>query len=95
MAMWSRTPSQTRWLMVQPALECLRRELSLRIQLGSREQDLGGRERDLTLMLQMSSQKPASASDADEFDLILKPASSAWVARWPRFGFRTRISSYR
>jgi diguanylate cyclase (GGDEF)-like protein len=58
--------------LVQPALECLRRELSLRIQLGSREQDLGGRERDLSLMLQMSSQKPASASDADEFDLILK-----------------------
>jgi diguanylate cyclase (GGDEF)-like protein len=58
--------------LVEPALECLRRELSLRLQLGSREQDLGGRERDLSLMLQMSSHQSASASDADEFDLILK-----------------------
>ena len=58
--------------LVQPALECLRRELSLRVQLGSKEQDLGGRERDLSLMLQMSSQQSAAASDADEFDLILK-----------------------
>jgi diguanylate cyclase (GGDEF)-like protein len=58
--------------LVQPALECLRRELSLRSQLGTREHDLGGRERDLSLMLEMSSQRPASASDADEFDLILK-----------------------
>jgi diguanylate cyclase (GGDEF)-like protein len=53
-------------------LECLRRELSLRLQLGSREQDLGGRERDLSLMLQMSSKQGVTASDADEFDLILK-----------------------
>ncbi|HEY3656889.1 MAG TPA: bifunctional diguanylate cyclase/phosphodiesterase [Steroidobacteraceae bacterium] len=58
--------------LVQPALECLRRELSLRSQLGTREHDLGGRERDLSLMLEMSSQRSASASDADEFDLILK-----------------------
>jgi diguanylate cyclase (GGDEF)-like protein len=59
---------------VQPALECLRRELSLRSKLGSREHDLGVRERDLTLMLEMSARQPASASDADEFDLILKTA---------------------
>ena len=58
--------------LVLPALQCLRRELSLRTQLGSREQDLDGRERHLSLMLQISSQKPASASDADEFVLILK-----------------------
>ncbi len=58
--------------LVQPALECLRRELSLRAQLGSKEQDLGGRERDLSLMLQMSSQGSVAESDADEFDLILK-----------------------
>jgi diguanylate cyclase (GGDEF)-like protein len=57
--------------LIQPALECLRREMLLRLQLGSREQDLGGRERDLSLMLQMSSQS-ASQNDADEFELILK-----------------------
>jgi hypothetical protein len=50
--------------LVQPALECLRRELSLRSKLGSRERDLGVRERDLDLMLEMSSHQSASASDA-------------------------------
>src|SRR6202050_2351614 len=58
--------------LVQPALECLRRELSLRSRLGSRERDLNVRERDLDLMLEMSSHKSASASDADEFELILR-----------------------
>jgi diguanylate cyclase (GGDEF)-like protein len=59
--------------LLQPALECLRRELSLRSKLGSRERDLGVRERDLTLMLEMSSNQTATG-DADEFDLILKSA---------------------
>ncbi len=58
--------------LVHTPLECLRRELALRLQLGSRERDLDVRERDLSLMLEMSSQKSATASDADEFDLILK-----------------------
>ncbi len=40
---------------VQPALECLRRELRCARKLGSRERDLGVRERDLSLMLEMSS----------------------------------------
>ncbi|MGC1388625.1 MAG: EAL domain-containing protein [Steroidobacteraceae bacterium] len=57
--------------LVQPALECLRRELALRSELGSRERDLGIRERDLSLMLDMSSNQTATG-DADEFDLILK-----------------------
>jgi diguanylate cyclase (GGDEF)-like protein len=57
--------------LVQPALECLRRELSLRSTLGSRERDLGIRERDLSLMLEMSSNQ-SGTGDADEFDLILK-----------------------
>jgi diguanylate cyclase (GGDEF)-like protein len=58
--------------LVQPALECLRREISLRTRLGSREHDLGVRERDLDLMLEMSSHNSAAASDADEFELILR-----------------------
>ena len=57
--------------LVQPALECLRREMSLRSKLGSRERDLDIRERDLSLMLEMSSNQTATG-DADEFDLILK-----------------------
>lgn len=65
-------PLQTVRQLVQPALECLRRELSLRTKLGSRERDLDVRERDLDLMLEMSSHKSAAASDADEFELILR-----------------------
>jgi diguanylate cyclase (GGDEF)-like protein len=65
-------PLQTVRQLVQPALECLRRELSLRSKLGSRERDLDVRERDLNLMLEISSQQSASSSDGDEFSLIMK-----------------------
>jgi len=65
-------PLQTVRQLVQPALECLRRELSLRLRLGSRERDLDVRERDLDLMLEISSHHSAAASDSDEFGLILK-----------------------
>jgi diguanylate cyclase (GGDEF)-like protein len=65
-------PLQTVRHLVQPALECLRRELSLRSKLGSRERDLDVRERDLDLMLEISSHHSAAASDADEFGLIMK-----------------------
>jgi diguanylate cyclase (GGDEF)-like protein len=65
-------PLQTVRQLVQPALECLRRELSLRSKLGSRERDLDVRERDLDLMLEISSHQSAAASDTDEFGLILK-----------------------
>jgi diguanylate cyclase (GGDEF)-like protein len=65
-------PLQTVRQLVQPALECLRRELSLRSRLGSRERDLDVRERDLDLMLEISSHHSAAASDSDEFGLILK-----------------------
>ena len=58
--------------LVQPALECLRRELVLRASLGLRERDLGTRERDLSLMLEMSSQKAVGGSDSDELTSILK-----------------------
>jgi diguanylate cyclase (GGDEF)-like protein len=65
-------PLQTVRQLVQPALECLRRELSLRSRLGSRERDLDVRERDLDLMLEISSHQSAAASDNDEFGLIMK-----------------------
>ncbi|MEP6548826.1 MAG: EAL domain-containing protein [Gammaproteobacteria bacterium] len=65
-------PLQTVRQLVQPALECLRRELSLRSKLGSRERDLDVRERDLNLMLEISSQQSATTSDSDEFGLIMK-----------------------
>jgi diguanylate cyclase (GGDEF)-like protein len=67
-------PLQTVRQLVQPALECLRRELALRSRLGSRERDLDVRERDLDLMMEISSHQSAAASDTDEFGLILKTA---------------------
>src|SRR6202453_2442671 len=65
-------PLQTVRQLVQPALECLRRELTLRSKLGSRERDLDVRERDLDLMLEISSHQSAAGSDNDEFSLIMK-----------------------
>src|SRR5882724_3124928 len=65
-------PLQTVRQLVQPALECLRRELALRSRLGSRERDLDVRERDLDLMLEISSHHSAAASDNDELGLIMK-----------------------
>lgn len=58
---------------LQPAFECLRRELMLRSKLGVRERDLDVRERDLSLMVEMSYER-AGSSDSDEFDIILKSA---------------------
>jgi diguanylate cyclase (GGDEF)-like protein len=65
-------PLQTVRQLVQPALECLGRELALRSKLGSRERDLDVRERDLDLMLEISSHHSAASSDTDEFELIMK-----------------------
>src|ERR1700733_2676437 len=65
-------PLQTVRQLVQPALECLRRELALRTKLGSRERDLNVRERDLDLMVEISSHQSAASSDNDEFSLIMK-----------------------
>jgi diguanylate cyclase (GGDEF)-like protein len=65
-------PLQTVRQLVQPALECLRRELALRARLGSSERDLNIKERDLKLMMEISSSQTASTSEADEFSLILK-----------------------
>jgi diguanylate cyclase (GGDEF)-like protein len=65
-------PLQTVRQLVQPALECLRRELALRARLGLSERDLDIKERDLELMMEISSSQSASSSEADEFSLILK-----------------------
>jgi diguanylate cyclase (GGDEF)-like protein len=64
-------PLQTVRQLVQPALECLRRELALRAKLGSSERDLNIKERDLELMMEISSNQ-AVAGDTDEFSVILR-----------------------
>jgi diguanylate cyclase (GGDEF)-like protein len=72
--------------LVQPALECLKREMALRLQLGSRERDLHTRERDLDFMLEFNSKQLEASSDSDEFSLILKTglerAGCALAALW-------------
>jgi diguanylate cyclase (GGDEF)-like protein len=72
--------------LVQPALECLKRELALRASLDSREQDLDAKERDLSLMLEMSTQHALGNGDADELRLILKTGiehmNAALAAIW-------------
>jgi diguanylate cyclase (GGDEF)-like protein len=65
-------PIQTVRQLVQPALECMRREMALRGALGTRERDLDVRERDLDLLLEISSHQSSASSDTDEFELILK-----------------------
>jgi diguanylate cyclase (GGDEF)-like protein len=79
-------PLQTVRQLVQPALECLRRELALRSKLGSRERDLDVRERDLDLMLEISQHQSTASSDTDEFGLIMKTglerAGCALAALW-------------
>jgi diguanylate cyclase (GGDEF)-like protein len=67
-------PLQTVRQLVQPALECLRRELALRSRLGTREREIDVRERNIDEVLEISSQKDAASSDTDEFSLILKTA---------------------
>ena len=78
-------PLQTVRQLVQPALECMRRELALRAKLGLSERDLNIKERDLELMIDLSSNQNA-ASDADEFSQILKTGldrmSCALAALW-------------
>jgi diguanylate cyclase (GGDEF)-like protein len=78
-------PLQTVRQLVQPALECLRRELGLRAKLGLSERDLNIKERDLELMMDLSSNQTA-ASDVDEFSQILKTGldrmSCALAALW-------------
>ena len=65
-------PLQTVRQLVQPALECLRREFTLRLQLGSREHDLNARDRDLDFVLDLSAKQADAQSDADEFAVILR-----------------------
>ncbi len=78
-------PLQTVRQLVQPALECMRRELALRAKLGLSERDLNIKERDLELMMDLSSHQTA-ASDAVEFSQILKTGldrmSCALAALW-------------
>jgi diguanylate cyclase (GGDEF)-like protein len=60
--------------LVRPALECLTRELAMRASLGAMTRDLTSRDRDLELLLDVSSDEAASAKDADELGRLVQSA---------------------
>jgi diguanylate cyclase (GGDEF)-like protein len=72
--------------LVQPVIECLKRELTLRDSLGSRERDLNVRERDLSMIMQISQRAPGIDSDADPFEQVfsacIENLGCSLVAMW-------------
>ena len=58
--------------LVQPALECLQRELLARTSLGLMARDLQARDEDLDLLLKMAPQDPQNPQQADELGLLMQ-----------------------
>ena len=58
--------------MVQPALECLARELQARSALGSLSRDLRSRDDDLDLLLKIAPDDPENPQQADELGLLVQ-----------------------
>jgi len=58
--------------LVQPALECLQRELESRTAIGVMSRDLRSRDDDLELLLQVVPEDPDSPQQADELGLLVQ-----------------------
>ena len=58
--------------LVQPALECLVRELLARTTLGAMSRDLRARDDDLDLLLKVAPQDPDNPQQADELGLLVQ-----------------------
>ena len=58
--------------LVQPALECLQRELIARTTLGSLSRDLDSRDGDLDLLLKIAPDDPQNPQEADELSLLVQ-----------------------
>jgi diguanylate cyclase (GGDEF)-like protein len=58
--------------LVQPALECLQRELIARTTLGSLSRDLDARDGDLDLLLKIAPDDPQNPQEADELSLLVQ-----------------------
>ena len=86
-------PLQTVRNLVQPALECLRREMALRLQLGSRERDLTCASATLIWCWTSPPSRPRPPVMLTSSRSSCAPASSAWAAPWRRCGCRTRTSA--
>jgi diguanylate cyclase (GGDEF)-like protein len=58
--------------LVQPALECLQRELEARASVGTLTRDLRSRDEDLDLLLRVAPEDPASAASGDELGALVQ-----------------------
>jgi len=58
--------------LVQPALECLQRELVARTTLGTMSRDLESRDGDLDLLLRVAPDDPQNPQQADELSLLVQ-----------------------
>lgn len=58
--------------LVQPALECLQRELLARSSLGAMARDLRTRDEDLDLLLKVAPEDPQNPQQADELGMIVQ-----------------------
>ena len=58
--------------LVQPALECLQRELQARTALGMMSRDLQSRDDDLELLLKVAPDDPQNPQQADELGLLVQ-----------------------
>jgi diguanylate cyclase (GGDEF)-like protein len=58
--------------LVQPALECLQRELEARVSVDSLTRDLRSRDDDLELLLKVAPEDPASPEAGDELGMMVK-----------------------
>jgi diguanylate cyclase (GGDEF)-like protein len=60
--------------LVRPALECLARELAMRVSLGILVRDLSSRDQDLELLLDASREDARARHDADELGRLVQAA---------------------
>jgi len=61
--------------LVRPALECLAREINMRVSIGALNRDLSSRDQDLELLLDVAKDERGAARDADELGRLTQAAT--------------------
>lgn len=61
--------------LVRPALECLGREVNMRVSLGALNRDLTSRDEDLELLLDVAREERGAGRDADELGRLTQAAA--------------------
>lgn len=61
--------------LVRPALECLGREVNMRVSLGALNRDLTSRDEDLELLLDVAREESGTGRDADELGRLTQAAA--------------------